>query len=402
MSDGRPQFDQHVCTFAPFSVWLRLLARNGGLPRRFWPKLARILALSAGAAPLRLAEAAVGSHWVSGAALRVPPLFVLGLPRTGTTHLHNLLAQDPNHGCLTTFQAVAPTFSLIGRGWLQRLMERGMSRQGGGQGDGKGAWVRPMDNMTVDLNSPQEEEIALANSSHMSYMHQLSFPKLSARLFEQYAMMGAAVDGEASPWPLSKREARRWAHEYLRVVLKASVHAEGRRLVLKSPNNLGRIGSLLDIFPHAKFVHVVRDPYVVYASLANMLRIVMPIFQLDDYDGDEFARLVAANCERMLRKYLADRSRIPAGNLAEVRFEDLERDPVGELRRLYEELGLPRWDAAEPCFREYLGALSGYRKNDFSSDQSVIDTVDARWAFILRAWGYTRNAKRAETAETEG
>lgn len=159
--------DDHVCTFAPPSVWVRLIVRNGGVPRRFWPKLARILALSIAAAPLRLAETVASSRLLPRATLREPPLFVLGLARTGTTHLHNLLVQDPNHGCLTTFQAIAPTFSLVGDGWLKRLMQRRM----GGAGV-----VRPMDNMAVALDAPQEEEIALANSSHMSYVHMLSFP----------------------------------------------------------------------------------------------------------------------------------------------------------------------------------------------------------------------------------
>ncbi len=80
------RFDDHVCTFAPPSVWVRLIVRNGGVPRRFWPKLARILALSIAAAPLRLAETVASSRLLPRATLREPPLFVLGLARTGTTH----------------------------------------------------------------------------------------------------------------------------------------------------------------------------------------------------------------------------------------------------------------------------------------------------------------------------
>ena len=381
---GVRSFNDHVCTFAPPSVWVRLIVRNGGVPRRFWPKLARILALSIAAAPLRLAETVASSRLLPRATLREPPLFVLGLARTGTTHLHNLLVQDPNHGCLTTFQAIAPTFSLVGDGWLKRLMQRRM----GGAGV-----VRPVDNMAVALDAPQEEEIAVANSSHMSYVHMLSFPKLAERLFEQYAMM--PDDGAASPWPLSEAEAKRWSHEYLRVVLKASAHAEGRRLVLKSPNNMGRVDRLLRLFPNAKFVHIRRDPYVVYASLMNMFRIVLPLYQLDEYDFDEMERLVAANCDRMLRKYVTDRARIPPGNLAEVRFEDLESNPVDELERLYRELGLPGWSEAEPRIREYLETLSGYRKNEFRRDQALVDRVNERWAFTVRAWGYPTDPKDA-------
>ena len=47
---------QHVSSLAPLGVWLRLIADNGGVPRRYWGKLARVLMISALAAPLRVAE----------------------------------------------------------------------------------------------------------------------------------------------------------------------------------------------------------------------------------------------------------------------------------------------------------------------------------------------------------
>ena len=381
MSEASTQFDFHVGSFAPLPVWLRLVLRNGGVPKPYWGKLARVLALSAACAPLRLAEIFVYAHRMNKALIAEPPLFVLGLARTGTTHLHNLLAQDPALGHMDMFQALAPTFSLAGGDWLRRLVGGRMGEQ-----------TRPMDNMAVTLQGPSEEEVAMANSSPWSAVHQLSFPKLGPELLAKWSLMGWAPAGEESPAPLSEAETKRWRHEYLRVVCKATIRADGRRLVLKSPVNLGRVDHLLHLFPNAKFVHIVRNPFAVYASLGTMLRAVLPMCQLDACDVDEEIDAMAEYSRRVCEKFAADRKLIPAGNLAEVRFEDLERDPLGELERLYAELSLPGWSQAEPAVRAYVGTLTQYRKNTHGYDRALLDKVREQWRFAVEGWGYAEPA----------
>lgn len=382
MAQAPTQFDFHVGSFAPLSVWLRLVWRNGGVPKPYWGRLARVLALSAACAPLRLAEAFVYAQRMNKAVIAKPPLFVLGLARTGTTHLHNLLAQDPALGHVDMFQALAPTFSLAGGDWLRRLMGGRMGEQ-----------TRPMDNMTVTLEGPSEEEVAMANSSPWSSVHQLSFPKLGPELRAKYALMGWAPAGEEPLAPLSEAEARQWQHEYLRILCKAAIRTQGRRLVVKSPANLGRVDHLLHLFPGAKFIHIVRNPFAVYASLGTMLRAVLPMCQLDACDVDEEIDAMAEHSRRVCEKFAVDRQRIPAGNLAEVRFEDLERDPLGELERLYAVLDLPGWTEAEAAVRAYVGTLTQYRKNTHRYDQALLDKVREQWRFAVEGWGYAEPAE---------
>lgn len=373
------KFDYHICSFAPPSVWLRLIVRNGGVPRRYWGRLAGVLGLSLAAAPLRLAEAFVYPGVAAKVPLREAPVFVLGFARAGTTHLHNLLAQDPALGYLDTFQSVVPTFSLVGRGWLRRLMARGMSER-----------ERPMDAMAVGLDMPQEEDIAVANASPHSTLHQISFPNMAREIYSKYTLMGWAPEGAESPGALSERESAQWEHEYLRVVRKATIHADGRRLVLKSPVNLGRVDRLRGLFPEAKFIHIVRNPYAIYASLIHMFRTIMPLYQMDDFDFDELEEVLVEGFALAYRKYVEDRELVPAGNLAEVRFEDLERQPLEELERLYAELGLPGWAEAEPAIRSYLGTLTAYRKNTHRYEPSILARVEEKWRFALDDWGYER------------
>ena len=351
---------------APLGVWLRLIADNGGVPPRYWGKLARVLSISALAAPLRVAErVCYGPSRMAQVAIDESPVYIQGYGRSGTTHLLNLLAQDPGFGFVSNIQALAAPVFLTGRGWLERLVARSMPA------------ARPMDNMTLSPDLPQEEDVAVANTTHLSWVHHLSFPRRWREYLEKYSIMR-----------LTDSEQAQWERAYLDVLRKATLAAAGRRLVLKSPTNLGRTAQLLRLFPDAKFIHIVRNPYVVYLSTTHMYRRLLPLFQLDDVEPEEVTRMILGSYAAIVRQFMKDRELIPRGHLAELRFEDLERAPMEELERLYAELALPGWEQARKPIADYLHSLSGYRKNVYRIEPETIDLVDREWGFAVRKWGY--------------
>ena len=370
--------DFHPCSFAPLSVWAKLIIENRGIVRPYWGRAAAILAISALASPLRVAEHLVYSRRVNKVVLDPPPLFILGFGRSGTTHLQNLITQDARFGYFSTYQGVASTFALIGHSWLKRLIEKGMASGGKEQ-------TRPMDNVKISMDSPQEEDLAVANESRMSFVHQLSFPRRSMSLLDKYVMLGTTVDGGGG---LSPRELSRWERTYMGVVRKASLLAGGKPMLLRNTVNMARADHLLRLFPQAKFIHIVRNPYTVYPSLLHLYRTLLPLYQLDHYDWHEMERFLVEAYRQMMAKFLRDREGILRGRLAEVRYEDLERDPLGELERLYAELDLPDWRVCRPQVELYLRTLSSYRKNRFTMSQADIDRVTEHWGFAVDAWGY--------------
>ena len=364
--DTRNDSRHHVCSLAPIGVWLRVIADNGGVPPRYWGKLARVLLLSSLTTPLRLAERLCYSRSrIARVRIREAPVYIQGFGRSGTTHLLNLLAQDPALDSVSTFQAIAAPMFLIGRGPLERMLSRALPA------------TRPMDNMAASLESPQEEEVALANTSHLSWVHHLSFPRRAKAYLDKYATMR-----------LTASELAQWERAYLDVLRKATLAAGGRRLLLKSPTNLGRTATLLRLFPEAKFIHIVRNPYVVYSSMTHLYQTMLPICQLDDAQPEEVAATILHSYSRMMRQYMKDRELIPKGNLTEVRFEDLEKSPMSELERIYSELELPGWKRVREPIADYLQTLSGYRKNAYRIDQATIDLVDREWGFAIEAWNY--------------
>ena len=131
-----------------------------------------------------------------------------------------------------------------------------------------------------------------------------------------------------------------------------------------------------------------RNPYVVFSSTMNLYRTMIPKYQLQNVEWNDIEASLLYNYADMTRQYMKDRNLIPDGSLIEVRFEDLDLDAMGIMERIYTELDLPGWKQARQPVKEYLGTLSGYRKNRYRFGQALIDRVNEEWGFAVREWGY--------------
>ncbi|HJT76570.1 MAG TPA: sulfotransferase, partial [Gemmataceae bacterium] len=166
-------------------------------------------------------------------------------------------------------------------------------------------------------------------------------------------------------------------------------------LVLKSPTHSCRIRHLLELFPEARFVHIVRDPYVVFPSTVNLWKslyethgLQKPTFAgLDEYVFTTFTHLYA--------KLEEGKRLIPPGQFHELRYEDLVRDPVGEMRRLYERLGLGGFEAVRPRLEAYAAAHRDYKTNCYALTPERREEISRRWGDVIRRYGYVTEAVAA-------
>lgn len=342
--------------------------RAYGVDAPYLPRAALALGWSAVGAPLRLYE-----HLRHGRALAatVPdpePLFVMGVARSGTTHLHNLLAQDPRFGCVTNFQVMTQGFALSASTWLRPLLGRLL-----------GNASRPTDNVALELDGPQEEDIALAACSRRSMLHCVSFP----RAFDEHERRFMLLED-------TPEDVAAWERAYLGVLRTATRACGGKPLVLKSPTNTGRLPTLRRLFPGARFVHIHRDPYDVFRSVIGAYRAVLPREQLQRFDEAALEDAFVASYARTLPRFLEQCRDLPAGHFAELAFADLERQPLEELERLYTVLELPGWEAARPEMAAYLERLGRYTKNPPEVPDRIVRRVNRDWAFALDALGYPR------------
>jgi len=373
---ARPTHTEHPVALGSFRTWMRVLRESEGIDRAYLPRALFVSLTTLATSPLRAWERVRYGRRLRRTPIHPSPIFIVGHWRSGTTHLHNLLCQDENLSSLTTFQALAPGFCLVGDGTIKKAVA-GLA--------GARYPTRLIDNIPLLMDAPQEDEFALANLIEHSFVHTFSFPREADRIFERAVLFEG----------LSAKQRERWVETYLGLLRKTTLASGGRRPVVKNCAHSARIPILLEHFPEAKFVHIHRNPYKVFPSTLHMLNTVFLRSQLQEVAPDRLESLVLRAYVRLMERFLADRSLIPEGNLTEVRFDDLQESPVDELRRIYEELDLPGFAEAEPHVRTYLEGVSDYRKNVYDVGDEVIRTVNEHWSFAFDAFGYERLAPGA-------
>jgi omega-hydroxy-beta-dihydromenaquinone-9 sulfotransferase len=352
-----------------FRTFLKLLLENRGVDFKYLLRALLIFCISAVTGLARTLERARFRKKLETLQIQEDPIFIIGHWRSGTTLLHTLMSQDPQFGYISNYQACVPELSLADRPFARWFVAKSLPR------------TRPMDSMALSLESPQEEEYALANLGLHSFYHGWSFPRGMKEYFEKVILFKGIV-----PFRVE-----RWKKVYLKLIKIATYGNGGKRLVLKNPSNTARIKVLLELFPNAKFIHIYRNPYIVYLSTQNLYRKLLPFHTFQSFDWKEIDENILLLYEQLMQKFLEDKSLIPAQNLVEMRYEDLEADPMEEIERIYEKFGLPFNEA-------YVSSQTSYRKNQYHFDAAVIEQVSSRWQFAIDHWKYqVPNSKIATT-----
>lgn len=316
--------------------------------------------------PFRRLEISKWADAVERTSIEAPPIFIIGTWRTGTTHLHNLMSQDGQFGFVSTLQAFCPDICIEGSRLLQPIFRRLLPKK------------RPMDNMAMALEYPQEEEYAMGNLSPYSFYHGYFLPRRMPALFDLLSFDGGNGD-----------VANVWKPLYLRVLKKATLIMNGRRLVLKNPLNTSRIPVLLEMFPGAQFLFFYRNPYVIFPSLRNTFSRLIGAYQLQAVSEARIEDYVFSFYDKMMHAYWRAKELIPAGQLMEVRFEDFEKGPLKVMEGIYGELRLPGFDGAKGRFERYLASQAGYEKNHYEVSRQTLDRISRDWQFAIERLGYS-------------
>ena len=340
--------------------------KNGGVSAAKVPTLLLTLFGTLLTAPVRAAEFLLYGRKLATHRFAQDPIFIVGHWRSGTTHLHNVLSQDKRLGYLTTLQAVFPTCAiLLSRSALTKKAVAKLLPE-----------KRMMDNVKMGIDMPQEEEFSVSCVTTHSH-HCNHFPRTIRQSFDKYVLMNA-----------DEAEKSRWKKAYLGVLRKASLMAGGKRLLLKNPYNTARIGALLEIFPNAKFIHIHRNPYNIYVSALHDFIKEADEMALQEFTEQDFSALCYELYEKLMKQYWEQRELVPKGNLCEVSYETFEQQPMAEVMRIYAELGLEVDDAMRADVAAYLDSISGYKKNKYTYNQTLVEEITRKWGFAIRRMNY--------------
>jgi len=238
------------------------------------------------------------------------PIVICGLPRTGTTHLHNLMSADPALRSLPYWESLEP---VLGAAEAQ-----------------ENRWARTEQSVWfINTAMPYFKRMHEMTVDHVHEEIQLLAIDFSTMLFETVAPMPTWRD-------VYMARDQRPSYAYLKKILQVLTWLRGGdRWVLKSPQHLEQFPALLDTFPDATFVVTHRDPVSVSASLATMIAYgartshspVDPI-AIGRYWGDRI--------ERMLRRCVDDRDALPADRSVDVLFDEFMADDMAMVERIYD------------------------------------------------------------------
>lgn len=347
-----------------FGDWFSLLKENGFRvhPTR-WGLAATVTSATAFNSTAGLLDRVINKQRLQRMQLVGDPVFIVGHWRSGTTYVHELMSCDQRFATPTTYQCFAANHFLITEQWIPKL-----------------AWFimpsrRPMDNVKVGWNAPQEDEFALCAMGVRSPYLRIAFPETGST-HQDWLDLKQLSDKQISEWK-----------EGLDLFLRRVTLSSAKRLILKSPTHTARIGLLREMYPTAKFIHIVRNPHSIYPSTLKLWS------TLDEAQGmqlrkHEIEDLIVGSFKRMYGAFERDRASIPDSDIIDLRYEDITADPIGEIERAYTSLSLGDFEAVRPSLEKMTASKKDYRTNTYSPSEEQRAFVESNFADYIERYGY--------------
>jgi hypothetical protein len=317
--------------------------------------------------PFGRGEKLIKSKIIHNTEINEDPVFIIGFWRSGTTYLHNLLCQDPNHAYVSTYQSIFPHHCLINSVWVKKLAEIIAPDK------------MPVDNVKLDMNFPQEEEMALGNMQKLSFYNFFYFP----HHFESYRKEALLFEG------IQNKSIEKWGKEYLITVKKAIIQTGGKRFVSKNPPNTFRIPQLLKMFPDAKFVYIYRNPYHVLSSFILFVDHVIKGVGFQKTDQVNFEKQIFELFKEALDKYEVDKALIPSKNLIEIKYEAFKQEPLQTIENIYAQFDLKNFEQLSTKLKSYNTSQKGQKSGGHFMPEHLTDFIQTELRDYIKEKGYT-------------
>lgn len=293
------------------------------------------------------------------------PIIIAGLPRTGTTHLHNLLAADPSLRSLPFWESVEPipvagepaTGDAQDPRWQRteascQFMEQAMPH------------FKRMHEMTVD-HVHEEIHLLAMDFSSLFFDTLASIPTWRANYL--------ATDQTPH-------------YRYLKRVLQALTFLRGgKRWVLKSPQHLEQLVALRTVFPDATVLITHRDPVAVEISMVTMIAYTQRM-QTNGVDLHQVGAYWADRLDELLNACLRDRGIWPDSQSLDIRFETFMADELAMVEQIYSLAGQPYDDQARANHRSYLATHERNRHGSIAYDAAQFGLIPQERSEVFRPY----------------
>ncbi|HYR21761.1 MAG TPA: sulfotransferase [Chthoniobacterales bacterium] len=262
------------------------------------------------------------------------PLFIVGLPRSGTTLLHILLAADPAHRAPLTWEVMSPS--------PPSSEDRQQRIQQASRNLAMLRWLAPtFESVHATGAELPQECVSLMSPTFMSDQFDTMYnvPSYRAWFFSQ----------DLRP-----------AYEFHRRSLQQlQFRQSAERWVLKAPAHMFAAPALLSIYPDARFVQIHRDPMEAVVSVSSLVTILRRVFS-DEVDPVQIGRDALTYWSQALKTFMRARDQLPASRVCDLRYNDVRRDPIAAARRVYEHFEWPFAKEIEERMRTVLAQQASH------------------------------------------
>src|SRR5262249_55145488 len=285
------------------------------------------------------------------------PLFIVGLPRSGTSVLHRLLGADPQHRSPLMWEVRTPSPPTVvdERRRIQRAT----------QSCNFFNWLVPTFRYvhTVGAEIPQEC-VSLMTPTFLS---------------DQFDAMYYATSYRA--WFF--RQALRPAYEYHRRFLQhLQFRLPGSRWILKAPTHMFAVPALLSVYPDALFVQTHRTPVDAMASVSSLVTILRSAFS-DAVDPFIVGREAIDYWSETMKKFLRERDRLENNHIYDLQYDEIRHEPIRAVRRIYEYFG---WSLSHEAERRMRALVASQAKRQSAKHRYDLSQFGSSAEEVLSAF----------------
>jgi len=287
------------------------------------------------------------------------PVFIIGLPRTGTTLLHGLLAQDAEFRVPKTWEIMFPATYSENPDESSKARERARNRLDWANRLAPG--FKRIHAIAPEL--PQECIVITAHVLLSTQFHTACNVPSYQNWFE--------------------REPQNLAYEFHhRLLQHLQVKRTAQRWVLKAPGHLFALDALLKRYPDAKIIQTHRSPLQVIPSMASHATVLRRALS-NQVNPKEVARDWAQRWNSALEKFLEIRDQSPSGQFLDVYYEEIERTPLETICRIYDFLGWRLNDRTKHAMKAFLASnpKNKHGVHRYSLGQYGLDPMKERKRF---------------------
>ena len=333
----------------------KLVQRNGiGLHPRYIGRFIILFFYSIGTSFLKFIEKILYAKAIDNTTCPQNPIFIIGHWRSGTTYLHQIFNALPGFKTPTMLEIGTPESFLVSKKVLSPFIKRLLPAR------------RSTDNVTLDLEEPQEDEFALFRATTHSPVEKLVFPDKDGFFLEQQC--------DFMPTEASRH---RWIKTLTTFCKKLTLNGRGR-IVLKNPFHSTRIKLLKNIFPKAKFIHIYRDPTKVIPSTIRMWKIEGKHNCLREGTIAPSLDNAIVLYDKMLSKIKNDLDELSADDYCSIRFRDLRNDPVATLCDALNSIDVTLNEEQLESLETFTDSVKNYKQNSYSLSKEQIRYIKSK------------------------